>query len=186
MRPTLNQDIQLQDFQRYYWLKEELQQFCRANGLSASGSKLEITDRITKFLETGEIVKPTRSRKQKPPEGPLSLETVIMEGHTCSQNVHHFFKQYIPNFHFSTAIQNYFKENIGKTYQDALNFWHEEQQRLKDPAYKKELAPQFEYNQFIRDYFADTKNKGKTKHDAIEAWNIIKAQPRENKYRPSQ
>ncbi|WP_413774834.1 SAP domain-containing protein [Cytobacillus firmus] len=30
----------LQDFLSYYWLKEELQVFCRENGMSAAGSKL--------------------------------------------------------------------------------------------------------------------------------------------------
>ena len=114
----------------------------------------------------------------------MSLETVIVEGHRCSQNVRHFFKEHIPNFHFSTYIQNYFKENIGKTYQDVIHAWHEEQQRLKDPSYTKKIAPQFEYNQFTRDFFADPANKGKTKNDAITAWKITKSKPGDNKYKP--
>lgn len=184
MRPPLNNGIQLKDFQDYYWLKEELQQFCRENGLSVSGSKIDITNRITIFLETGKIIKPTRKQKQKPTNKPLTLSTIITEGHTCSQNVRHFFKQHIPNFHFSTAIQNYFKENVGNTYKDAIQFWYEEEQRLKDPSYHKKLAPQFEYNQFIKDYFAHPQNNGKTRLDAIKAWNEIKALPGDNKFRP--
>lgn len=186
MRPLLNKDIAVQEFLDYYWLKEELQQFCRSNGLSASGSKIDITNRIQLFLQTGEIAKPERksSSKQKNTDKHLSLETVIEEGHKCSQNVRHFFKEQIPNFHFSTYIQNYFKENIGKTYQDVIVAWHEEQQRLKDPSYTKKIAPQFKYNQFTRDFFADPANEGKTKNDAIAAWKIIKSQPGDNKYRP--
>ena len=35
---------------------EELVDFCRNNGLSTAGGKLEITERIAHFLDTGEIV----------------------------------------------------------------------------------------------------------------------------------
>ncbi|WP_274307208.1 DUF6434 domain-containing protein [Solibacillus daqui] len=185
MRPLLNKDIQIHDFLNYYWLKEELQQFCREHGLSATGSKADITNRIKLFLDTSEVVKPERSQSSKQSVGKnnLTLETLIKKGHTCSQPVRHFFKQHIPNFHFSTYIQNYFKENIGKTYQDVINAWHKEQHRLKDPTYTKKIAPQFEYNQFIRDYFADPANKAKTRNDAIAAWNVIKSQPGDNKYK---
>lgn len=186
MRPALTKYLHVNEFLNYYWLKEELQQFCRQHGLSASGSKDDITNRIKIFLQTGEIVKPQRIRASKSviPDNELSLETVIVTSHKCSQNVRYFFKKQIPNFHFSTFIQNFFKENIGKTYQDVINAWHEEQQRLKNPLYKKEIAPQFEYNQFTRDFFADPANKGKTKKDAIHAWNTKKSQPGDNKYKP--
>ncbi len=50
MRPNLTKEISIKDFKDYYWLKEELQNFCRENGMSASGSKLEISDRIETFL----------------------------------------------------------------------------------------------------------------------------------------
>lgn len=186
MRPLLTKAISVTDFLNYYWLKEELQQFCRAHGLSTTGSKIEITERISVFLQTGEIVKPSRKRSAKNSEmnTDLSLKTVIVEGHTCSQHVRYFFKQHIPNFHFSTYIQNYFKENVGKTYEDVVNAWHEEQQRLKNPSFKKEIAPQFEYNRFIRDFFADPANRGKTREDAIAAWNVVKSQPGEHTYKP--
>ncbi|MED4532557.1 DUF6434 domain-containing protein [Metabacillus fastidiosus] len=184
MRPLLTKEIHMKDFKNFYWLKEELQSFCRENGMSASGSKLEITDRIETFLLTGEIKKPLRksSSKEKKQEE-LSLDTVITKNHRCSQDVRAFFKTAIsPSFHFSTYIQNYFKNNVGKTYRDVVTAWHEEEQRKKDPSYKKEIAPQFEYNQFIRDFFADPKNEGKSREDAIEAWNTIKKLPGSNKY----
>lgn len=186
MRPELNRQLKGNDFLNFYWLKEELQTFCRANGISASGSKKELTDRIAIYLETGEIQKPLRKRstaqKQLTLEE-LSLETVITENHRCSQVVRAFFKSVIPKFHFSTYIQNYFKENIGKTYQDAVDAWYEEEERKKDPSYQKQIDAQFEYNQFTRDYFADPKNKGKKREDAIEAWHNIKALPGSNRYK---
>lgn len=186
MRPTLTKEVCVRDFKDYYWLKEELQTFCRENGLRASGSKLEIAARIEVFLTTGEIQKPSRKVKAKVrTTEPLGLDTVITENHRCSQEVRAFFKTAIhPKFHFSIYIQNYFKNNIGKTYRDVVDAWHEEEKRKKDPAYKKEIAPEFEYNQFIRNFFADPQNKGKNREEAIACWNETKKQPGSNKYIP--
>ncbi|WP_050182899.1 DUF6434 domain-containing protein [Domibacillus robiginosus] len=187
MRPALTTQLAAKDFCSYYWLKEELQIFCRENGMSASGSKQEISSRIVVFLETGKIQKPLRKPKRgsvKAIQGELSLKTVIVEHHRCSQAVRAFFESVIPHFHFSTYIQNYFKENAGKTYNDVVDAWYEEQQRLKDPSYKKEIAPQFEYNQFMRDFFADPNNQGKSREEAIHTWNVIKKLPGSNKYNP--
>lgn len=183
MRPQLTKDINIEEFKQYYWLKEELQAFCRKYSISPTGSKIEITNRMEVFLRTGEIHQPVRRTKVPKVEGTLSLDTVIMEGHRCSQQVRAFFKQTIgPQFHFSTFIQNYFKNNIGNTYHDAVKAWNEEEERKKSPAYKKVIGPQFEYNRFTQDYFADPNNRGKTHKDVIHAWNIIKKLPGSNTY----
>ncbi|MGN7177187.1 cytoplasmic protein [Paenibacillus sp. FSL R5-0490] len=186
MRPELKRDLDVQAFHSFYWLKKELQNFCRENGMSAAGSKMEITDRIAAFLQTGEIKKPVKKKSLLAKEVKLlelTLDTVITENHRCSQNVRVFFKSVIPRFHFSTYIQNYFKENTGKTYRDVVHAWHEEEERKKDPSYTKQIGSQFEYNQFIRDYFADPKNKGNNRENAIKAWNELKKQPGSNRYR---
>lgn len=186
MKPQLTKNIDVEVFLNYYWLKEELQVFCRENGLSPSGSKVEISERIEIFLRSGEIRNPIKKNKSIHKKGkgtPLSLDTLIVEGHRCSQEVRAFFKKEIPNFHFSTYIQNYFKENVGKKYRDAIRAWHQEEERKKDPSYKKEIAPQFEYNQFISDFFADPENKGKSREEAIKQWNIIKSEPGSNRYK---
>lgn len=188
LRPKLSKELHVDRFKDFYWLKEELQVFCREHGISATGSKLEISNRIETFLRTGEILKPVRKSRRKA-EGvlssQLSLETVITENHRCSQAVRAFFKTIIPNFHFSTHIQNYFKTNVGNTYRNVVDAWYEEEERKKDPSYKKEIAPQFEYNRFIRDYYADSKNQGKSREKAIEAWNEVKKRPGSNQYNPS-
>jgi len=188
MRPELTKQLSPQDFKKFYWLKEELQRFCREYEMSASGSKVEIAERIEVFLSTGEKKKPrkkTNVKKTAPKQTELNLDTVITENHRCSQDVRAFFKSLIPKFHFSTYIQNYFKNNVGHTYRDVTIAWYEEEQRKKAPSYKKELAPQFEYNQFTRDFFADPHNKGKSREEAIEAWNKIKKLPGSNRYVPN-
>ncbi|MFP3727459.1 DUF6434 domain-containing protein [Priestia filamentosa] len=191
MRPILNKDISVEDFTQFYWLKEELQAFCRERKLRVTGNKRELTERIKLFLKTGntEQEHPKNKTKRKQTKTSvqnqeLSLDTVISENHKCSQNVRGFFKSVAgPKFHFSTALQNYFKENAGKTYRDAVSFWKEEQQKKLDPAYKTKIGTQFEFNQFFRDFYLDEDNKGKPREEVIAAWNKIKKQPGSNKYR---
>ncbi|RIW28955.1 cytoplasmic protein [Bacillus salacetis] len=185
MRPSLTKELAVDLFKDYYWLKQELESFCRENGLSASGSKGELSDRIEIFLRTGKIKRPAKRAKRNPASHtPLNLDTVISESHRCSQTVRAFFQTQIPNFQFSTHIQDFFKSNAGKTYGDAVNAWYEEEERKKDPSYKRSIAPQFEYNQFIRDFFADSNNKGKSREEAINAWKSIKKLPGSNTYSP--
>lgn len=63
MRPKLTKTLNVDEFSDFYWLKEELQSFCRNNGISASGSKIELSERIETFLDTGEIKKALRKAK---------------------------------------------------------------------------------------------------------------------------
>lgn len=55
-RPELTGELDGAAFRSYYYLKEELTAFCRANGLPASGGKQELTGRIAHYLDTGEIL----------------------------------------------------------------------------------------------------------------------------------
>lgn len=170
MRPDLTINIKIEDFKNHYCLKGELEDFCKKHGINSYGPKIELAERIEVFLSTGKIKEPKKETKKKRniEQTNLSLDTIITEDHRCSQNVRAFFKTVIPKFHFSTYIQNYFKENVGKTYKDALDAWNEEELRKKDPAYVKKIGPQFEYNQFIHEFFKDPKNKGKVRNDAIK------------------
>ena len=59
---------------------------------------------------------------------------------------------------------------VGKTYQDAIDEWYTEQKEKKEGQFKTEIAPQFEYNKFIRDFYDKPENKGKKLKEAIEAW----------------
>ena len=43
-RPLLNRELTGESFRKWYWLKEELTDFCRANDLPATGSKYEDSD----------------------------------------------------------------------------------------------------------------------------------------------
>ncbi len=51
-RQELNNNLNAEDFKDNYYLKTELIKFCRQNNLQASGSKIELTNRVFYFLKT--------------------------------------------------------------------------------------------------------------------------------------
>lgn len=53
-RPELNTKISIKNFNDLYWYKDELIAFCRAENLDKSGGKIELANRIEKYLKTGE------------------------------------------------------------------------------------------------------------------------------------
>lgn len=52
-RPNLDNNLDSKTFKEYYYLKEELIDFCRRNDLQITGGKLELIERISHFLDTG-------------------------------------------------------------------------------------------------------------------------------------
>ena len=68
-RPILNKNITLKDFKDFYWMKEELVAFCRKIGINSSGGKIEIANRIAKYLQTGKIEKGNINKNRKIKKG---------------------------------------------------------------------------------------------------------------------
>ena len=53
----LTKDLNPDEFNDYYFLKEELKDFCRSEGLKVSGSKEDLEKRILHYLSTGKKLK---------------------------------------------------------------------------------------------------------------------------------
>ena len=53
----LSKKLNADEFRQYYFLKEKLKDFCRAEGLKVSGSKEVLEKRIIHYLSTGEKLK---------------------------------------------------------------------------------------------------------------------------------
>ena len=56
MGEKLDKNMDSKTFREFYYLKEELVNFCRDNGLPVSGGKIELTERIAYFLDSGKIL----------------------------------------------------------------------------------------------------------------------------------
>ncbi|MBQ6219655.1 MAG: SAP domain-containing protein [Methanosphaera sp.] len=178
-RPPLDENLDSKTFKEYYYLKEELVDFCRKNGLQTTGNKDELTERIICYLDTGEkSIKRHESRKTLD-IGEITPESIIEKNLVCSQKHRNFYKKHIgKSFTFNVAFQKWLKSNSGKTYKESIDAYY---QIIEDKKKNKtEIGKQFEYNTYIRDFFED--NKDKTLKDAIKCWNYKKNLKGHNKY----
>ena len=173
-RPKLDENISIENFQNYYWLKKELVDFCRNLGINTSGGKIDISYRIEQYLKTGEkIVHSGREKsisKFNWNSTKLDLNTLITDNFSCTENVRSFFKQTIgENFKFNVPFLKWLKSNNRKTLEEAIEKWKEINAHKKDTNFKTEIAPQFEYNTYIREFMSDNRNL--PMKDAINCWN---------------
>ena len=178
-RPYLDNQLDGKTFRSFYYLKEELVDFCRKNGLPTSGGKLEITDRIAHFLDSGEVMLVSHKSKAVKQIGIITEDTEIESDFVCSEKHRAYFKQKIGNsFSFNVTFQKWLKCNTGKTYGEAIRAYY---QIIDDKKKEKStIDRQFEYNTYIRDFFAD--NEAKTLDQAIKCWKYKKSQQGHNRY----
>lgn len=178
-RPVLDRNLDSKTFRDYYYLKEELVSFCKKNGIPISGGKTEITDRIAHFLDTGKILSTSTKRKKITAISTISEDLKIEANFVCSEKHRAFFRKHIGSgFSFNVAFQKWLKNNTGKTYREAIAVYY---QILEDKKKEKtKIDKQFEYNAYIRNFFAD--NKGKSLEEAIKCWKYKKQLPGHNRY----
>lgn len=178
-RPKLDNNLDVNTFKEYYYLKEELIDFCRKNDLQITGGKLELTERIANFLDTGKRTYKTHTTKKNISVDNITLNTIIEENFVCSEKHRAFYKEQIGNsFSFNVAFQKWLKSNAGKTYQNSIDAYY---QILEDKKKNKTtIDKQFEYNTYIRDFFDD--NKDKNLEQAIKCWKYKKSLKGHNKY----
>lgn len=170
-RPELTGELDGAAFRSYYYLKEELTAFCRANGLPASGGKQELTGRIAHYLDTGEILPAGPAARGRASAGALTPESLIEPDFVCSERHRAFFREKIgKGFSFNVAFQQWLKANTGKTYAQAVEAYARILEEKKRGT--SEIGRQFEYNAYIRAFFAD--NPGRALEEAIACWSYKK------------
>lgn len=181
-RPDLNKNLDSGIFRNFYYLKEELIDFCKKNGLPVTGGKIDITNRIAHFLDTGEVLPSAATKKKAPAIFCVSLDAAIEPDFVCSEIHREFFKKHIGNsFSFNVAFQKWLKINAGKTYAEAIEAYYQILDEKKKS--KTKIDKQFEYNTYIRDFFAD--NKGRSLEEAIKCWKYKKQLQGHNRYEKS-
>lgn len=177
-RPILTKEINIETFKNYYYLKSELVTFCKENNLPTTGSKVEITNRIIYFLQTGKIISSSKTKTKQNIEE-INENTIIGSNVSYSEKHRKFFKDRIgKSFTFNVPFQRWLKNNSNKTYGEAINAYYEIIKEKK--IHKAPIDKQFEYNTYIRDFFNNNKNK--SLKDAIVCWKYKKSLPGDNHY----
>ena len=178
-RPNLSIKLDSKTFKEYYYLKEELIDFCKKNNLQTTGGKIELTERIAKFLDTGERIVENHNTRRTKIVDEITLDTIIEDNFVCSEKHRAFYKEQIgKTFSFNVLFQKWLKSNSGKTYKDSIEAYYKILEDKKQN--KTTIDKQFEYNTYIRDLFND--NKDKSLEQAIKCWKYKKSLKGHNKY----
>jgi hypothetical protein len=185
-RPALTPAMPVDALTDYYWLKDELARFCVEHDIPSSGRKLELRDRIEHFLRTGEAPRRKRSAEsgERDSNGKLTRDTPVRNYKSDTATRAFFEAEIGPHFHFTAHLNAFRKQRKALTYGDLIREWEAEYERRKDADYKPPIMKSTEYNQFVRDYHADPANDGATLKDVSNAWNAVKRQRGQRKYRP--
>ncbi|WP_295030339.1 DUF6434 domain-containing protein [uncultured Methanobrevibacter sp.] len=174
----LTKNLSPDEFKEYYFLKEDLKDFCRSEGLKVSGSKGELENRIVHYLSTGEkLVETSTNHSSNENVSEISLDSPLGENFKCSEDKRRFFENKIgKGFKFKVKFQKWLKANPNKTYGDAIEAFYE----IQNSKEKTDIGKQFQYNQYIRDFFEN--NNDKSLDDAIKCWKYKKSLKGHNRY----
>jgi len=191
-RPEFSEISSGAAFNKWYWLKEEMVEICKSAGLPYHGSKFTIRDRIIYALDNNGAIKPEPQRlkaksKFNWAKETLSLDTLITDNISFGPNFRRFMSSQLGSrFSCHSDFMNWVKSNTGKTLQDAAMAWEQLEQRKLDPNFKRDIAANNMYSQYIRDFSED--NPGATIQEIKQYWLLKRSLPTETgfiKYHPS-
>ena len=184
-KPKLEPGMSVSDFTGYYWLKDELVELARRLGLPTHGYKPELSARIERRLrglKDRPDAKPQRSEGPRDSDKPLHRTTPVVN-YKSDAKTRAFFKSQIgPEFHFTYHVNQFRLKHHGLTYGDLVDEWIAERDRRQSKGYKAPIAAHGKYNRYVRAFFADPANKGKSLRDAVASWNSIKDKPGSLRY----
>ena len=179
-RPVLTQYTSVTDFNRFYWLKQELLVFCRHHQLPVGGSKAELAERIRYYLLTGSqvVVDKDQSRPvARDSDALITLETPVVHYRNDAKTRAFFVAQVGRQFRFNHYLRAFAQQiNDGRmTYGDlVIGYRHSLENK------KTTIDPQFEYNQFQRDFHKH--HPSKSQSACLAAWQRVKKAPGGNTY----
>lgn len=183
-KPQLTMPITVACLKNHYWLKAELLKFCKAIGLSTVGSKQELIKRIEAFVTTGCKIQPKVNKSaSRDSYKPIKVDTLVKDYNNDVATRKFFVTHVGKRFHFNAYLRQFTdKNNItsGLTYGDLVAGWLDMESKRENPQHKTSIDNQFEYNQFVRDFYAN--EQGKSHADMVKAWGIVKTISGERTY----
>ena len=145
-----------EEFNRYYWYREELSQICKSLGLEYRGTKQELNHIIEQYFKGNIIEKSVRKVNKKQAEA-ITLNTSLLE---CGFSFNQKFREYFSvvtgvdpfkfNADMATAWRKVKAENdLNFTIQDMLKVYYGESDYAK---YDHSVC---QWNQFLKDFCSD-------------------------------
>ena len=155
-RPDFRDIKSFEEFNRYYWYRDELSQICKSLGLEYRCTKQELNHIIEQYFKGNRIEKSVRKVNKKQAEA-ITLNTSLLE---CGFSFNQKFREYFSvvtgvdpfkfNANMATAWRKVKVENdLNFTIQDMLKVYYGESDYAK---YDHSVC---QWNQFLKDFCSD-------------------------------
>ena len=152
-RPEFDKITSFEEFNKYYWYREELSKICKLLGLEYKGTKQELNHIIEEYFK-GNLIKKSSIKNKKKQVEVITLDTPLLE---CGFSFNTYFREYfssltnISPFKFTadmaTAWRKVKKENdLSFTIQDILKVYYRESD------YAKYDNSTCQWNKFLKDF----------------------------------
>ena len=158
-RPEFSEIKSFEEFNKYYWYREELVKICKLLNIASSGTKGELNYNIKEYFNGNIIKSKPRQKKFKKAEN-FTLDTPILEcGFSFNEKFREFFRGITgkENFKFNADMVQSVREvkrnnDINFTLKDLLDIYYGEK------TYAKYDNSSCQWNKFYKDFCADKSN----------------------------
>ena len=173
------------EFNKYYWYREEISQICKSLGLEYRGTKQELNHIIEQYFK-GNLIKKSSIKTTKKQVENITLDTPLLE---CGFSFNAKFREYfsaltgISPFKFTADMATAWRKvksekNIKFTIEDLLKVYYGKSDYAK---YDNSVC---QWNQFLKDFCADeySRNYSNKLKVASILWKEVRNSEREKIY----
>ena len=159
-RPELEKITSFDEFNKYYWYREEISQICKSLGLEYRGTKQELNYIIEQYFK-GNLIKKSLIKTTKKQVENITLDMPLLE---CGFSFNAKFREYfstltgISPFKFTADMATAWRKvksekNIKFTIEDLLKVYYGKSDYAK---YDNSVC---QWNQFLKDFCADENSR---------------------------
>ena len=184
-RPSFKDIKSFEEFNKYYWYREELSKICKSLGLEYRCTKKELNYIIEQYFKGNRIEK-SLSKGKKSQSEDITLETPLLN---CGFSFNQKFRDYFSavtgvspfkfNANMATAWRKVKRDNdINFTIQDMIKIYYGESD------YAKYDNSACQWNQFLKDFCADEHSNNYSNKLKVAAilWKEVRDSKSEKNY----
>ena len=159
-RPEFDKIISFDEFNKYYWYRDELSQICKTLELEYRGTKQELNQIIEQYFK-GNLIKKSPTKRNKKRLEAIPLDTPLLE---CGFSFNTYFREYfstltdVSPFKFSADMATAWRKvknehDLAFTIKDMLKVYY------GNSDYAKYDHSFCQWNQFLKDFCADKNSR---------------------------
>ena len=185
IRPSFKDIESFEEFNKYYWYREELSQICKSLGLEYRCTKRELNYIIEQYFK-GNKVEKYLSKGKKSQSEDITLETPLLNcGFSFNQKFRDYFSALtgVSPFKFNADMATAWRKvkrdnNINFTIQDMIKIYYGESD------YAKYDNSACQWNQFLKDFCADDSSNNYSNKLKVAAilWKEVRDSKKEKNY----